>query len=268
MEYSVKVLLLLAVAFENASSKQPNIVVFLTDDLDSELGGMTPLIKTKSWIADEGATFTNSFVVVPICCPSRSSILTGLYQHNTQVVNNSISGNCYGEMWVNQSEKSTFATMVHDKADYTTFYAGKYLNRYGTNGDLRPPPGWDWWNGLVGNSRYYNYKLSVNGTEERHGDVYEEDYLTDVIGRKAMEFFDHYEKSGRSDPFLMVLATPSPHAPFTPAPQYANHFQNETAPRTPAFNYVNDVDDQKHWFMRTNPKPMNQELIDTVCKVL
>ena len=33
----------------------------------------------------------------------------------------------------------------------------------------------------VGNSRYYNYTLSVNGKAEKHGDKYEDDYLTNVI---------------------------------------------------------------------------------------
>lgn len=33
----------------------------------------------------------------------------------------------------------------------------------------------------VGNSQYYNYSLSVNGKEEKHGDSYEADYLTDLI---------------------------------------------------------------------------------------
>lgn len=33
----------------------------------------------------------------------------------------------------------------------------------------------------VGNSQYYNYSLSVNGEEEKHGDSYEADYLTDLI---------------------------------------------------------------------------------------
>lgn len=33
----------------------------------------------------------------------------------------------------------------------------------------------------VGNSKYYNYTLSVNGKEENHGDNYEKDYLTDLV---------------------------------------------------------------------------------------
>lgn len=33
----------------------------------------------------------------------------------------------------------------------------------------------------VGNSQYYNYTLSANGKEEKHGDSYETDYLTDLI---------------------------------------------------------------------------------------
>lgn len=37
-------------------------------------------------------------------------------------------------------------------------------------------------------------------------------------------------------PFLMFLAPPAPHAPYTSAPKYAEHFPNESVPRTPNFN--------------------------------
>ena len=118
--------------------------------------------------------------------------------------------------------------------------------------------------------RYYDYILSINGKAERHGFDYEEDYLTDVIGRKAENFLDIYERlrdeneTGEINPFLMVLATPAPHDPFTPAPQYKDAFPDEIAPRTPAFNYVEDIFEQKHWFMRTPPTPLREELLAKV----
>ena len=124
--------------------QQPNIVLFLTDDQDSELGGMEPLTKARSWIASNGATFENSFVSTPVCCPSRSSILTGLYQPHTKVVNNTVDGNCWGSQWRATAEKRNFAAVLKETSNYTTFYAGKYLNRYGHGNDLVVPPGWDW----------------------------------------------------------------------------------------------------------------------------
>jgi N-acetylglucosamine-6-sulfatase len=52
------------------------------------------------------------------------------------------------------------------------------------------PKGWDWWAGLVGNSRYYNYTLSINGKPKDYGSDYDRDYLTDEIGRRANSFLD------------------------------------------------------------------------------
>ena len=55
---------------------KPNIVLFLTDDQDSVLFGMEPMAKTKAWF-ENGQSFSNAFVSTPVCCPSRSSLLTG-----------------------------------------------------------------------------------------------------------------------------------------------------------------------------------------------
>ena len=131
---------------------KPNIVLFLTDDQDLVLGGLEPMTKTKKWF-ENGQNFDNAFVSTPICCPSRSSMLTGRYQHNTHVFNNSASGNCYGEEWTSENgleAKSTYAAIIKSNTNYETFYAGKYLNNYKTK---NIPKGWDNWYGLIGNSR-------------------------------------------------------------------------------------------------------------------
>ena len=90
--------------------------------------------------------------------------------------------------------------------------------------------------------------------------------MTDVIGRKAEAWLNAYETESKGDmnPFLMVLSTPAPHGPFTPAPQYENEFSDLKAPRTPAFNYIDNGNVRKHWVMRQQPLPLTQDLIDEV----
>ena len=73
-------------------------------------------------------SFYFQFVSSPLCCPSRSSILTGKYVHNYGAINNSLSGNCSSPSWQRHSEIHTFAPYLK-KQGYNTFFAGKYLNR-------------------------------------------------------------------------------------------------------------------------------------------
>lgn len=263
------VLLTLALGLARSSQPRPNIVLVLTDDQDIELGGTEPLVATRRLVREVGAEFTNAFVTTPICCPSRASILTGRYLHNTAVRNNTVAGGCSSKAWREGLEQQTFAAQLK-AAGYSTMYAGKYLNQYGRGaggGVGHVPKGWDWWHGLVGNSRYYNYTLSVNGKVEKHGDNYTKDYLTDVIRRKAVHFLDNMSRSADPKPFLMVLAPPACHAPFTPAPQYRGRFQDQAAPRTPAYNRDQASDPPKHWLLQTEPRQMSNEtaaLVDEV----
>ena len=264
-------LLLLAASAADSALKRPNILFIHADDLDSELGGMLPMAKTKRWLAAEGATFRNAFVTVPVCCPNRASTLTGRLQHNTHVVNNTVSGNCAGTAWRRGPEKRTYAAILQRDAGYVTFHAGKYLNQYGfgrAGGIRHVPPGWDVWLGLMGNSKFYNYSLSVDGVRKRYGDSYADgDYLTEVIGEKALDFLDSYTAKPDRPPFLMVLEVPAPHWPFTPAPQYANAFANLTAPRTPAFNHIEPASSAKHWFVSSQPRPLGAAAMGLVDEV-
>lgn len=98
-------------------------------------------------------------------------------------MNNSVEGNCASKKWQQGPEKQTMNTFLKTLG-YGTLFAGKYLNQYGidkTGGPQHVPPGWDEWYGLVGNSKYYDYTLSVNGKAEVHGSDYKKDYLTDAI---------------------------------------------------------------------------------------
>ncbi|TKS85036.1 Calcium/calmodulin-dependent protein kinase type II subunit beta [Collichthys lucidus] len=117
-------------------SKPSNIILILADDQDVQLGGMTPMKKTRTMIGEAGATFVNAFTVTPLCCPSRSSILTGQYPHNHEVRNNSLSGNCSSPLWQKGPESEAFPTFLF-KQKYQTFFAGKYLNQIASHQAFR-----------------------------------------------------------------------------------------------------------------------------------
>uniref|UniRef100_A0A8C3AGP6 N-acetylglucosamine-6-sulfatase n=1 Tax=Cyclopterus lumpus TaxID=8103 RepID=A0A8C3AGP6_CYCLU len=237
-----------------------NIILILADDQDVHLGGMIPMKKTKALIGDAGATFVNAFTVTPLCCPSRSSVLTGRYPHNHEVRNNSLSGNCSSAAWQQGPEASAFPVFL-GKQKYQTFFAGKYLNQYGKKDVGHVPPGWDQWHALVRRVQilrmlYYNYTLSVNGKEEKHGDVYEADYLTDLITNRSLHFLD--DRSPQH-PFFLMLAPPAPHSPWTAAPQYEKQFADVKAPRDGSFDKAGK---DKHWLLRQPVNPMPESSLN------
>lgn len=247
------------------------------------LGGLTPMKNLRSLVGDEGTTFTNAFVHTPICCPSRSSYLSGRYLHNGGAINNSVAGNCYGSDWQSDAEADSFA--VHAKqAGYTTSYTGKYLNAYSLKGSpgcptikapgcLRVPPGWDYWAGLRGNSRYYNETVIVSddgGKTARaieHGDDFEKDYYPDVVANRTLQVLDEILSEPAADrkPFLVVNAWPTPHGPFTPPPWADHIYDGYQAPRTPNWNASEEVMQQKQWLMRQQA-PIDDQIAQNIDK--
>jgi N-acetylglucosamine-6-sulfatase len=255
---------------DKTTTKKPtNILLLLTDDQDVMLGTFDYMPHVKELLQGHGMTFVNAFVHTPVCCPSRSSILTGRYLHHGHLAhNNSIAGNCYGAAWRNHTEPHhTFA--VHaQKAGYTTAFMGKYLNQYHfneSNGDTTVPPGWDYWLGLEYNSRYYNYTLveQYPGLDkpvlERHRDVYPDDYLPLVMRNYTAQLLGDNNTANATtrsklpplkEPWLLMVSWPTPHGPFTPEPWAKDSRSDLQAPRTPNYNTTNQYQLQKHWLIR------------------
>jgi len=228
--------MMVSTALFAAAARQPHLVVILTDDQDLKLGSMQAMPKLQKLVVDKGVTFEQAFIATPICCPSRSSYISGRFQHNHRCLQNKVSDGCNSAEWRNTTEKDSVAPHVQAQG-YTTFYAGKYLNAYGqpqAGGLAHVPPGWDSWLGLQGNSRYYNYSVSRNGTQEKHGDDYGADYFTDLVKNETLRFLRDNLGSGK--PLFSWSSPPACHGPNDPAPQYAGRFANESAPRTPNFN--------------------------------
>jgi N-acetylglucosamine-6-sulfatase len=220
----------------SARNTRPNIVFVLTDDLSWNLVRYMPHVVQMQ---RQGATFGNYFVTDSLCCPSRASILTGRFPHDTRVYDNSPPEGGYRVFHERGEEAQTFAVALQ-RAGYRTALMGKYLNGYTPGAQEAPgrsyvPPGWSEWHVAGNGYPEYGYRMNNNGRVRAYG-YKRRDYLTDVLARKGLSFIDR--SVARRQPFLLELATFAPHAPYTPAPGDAGSFPGLHAPRTPAFNTV------------------------------
>jgi N-acetylglucosamine-6-sulfatase len=225
----------------SSGTKRPNIVFILTDDLAWNLVQYMPHVDKMQ---KEGVTFANYFVTDSLCCPSRSSIFTGRFPHDTGIFRNTGDDGGFPAFHNRHHEQSTFATALQ-AVGYRTAMLGKYLNGYLP---ARHPPelGWNVWavagNGYPG----FNYNLNEDGKVVHYGNQPME-YMTDVLSGIGVDFI----KQSAAAPFVIEIATFAPHAPYTPAPRDANAFPGLRAPRTPAFNATPDAN-APPW-LRTHP---------------
>ncbi len=217
---------------------RPNIVFVLNDDLSPNL--VTPrFMPNLTALERQGATFTNYFVSDSLCCPSRASIFTGRFPHDTGVYVN--AGPNGGDKAFNAhgNENSTSATDLH-AAGYQTAMMGKYLNRYHMS--TPTPPGWTEWDVADWGYPEFNYNLKENDKVVHYGGPNEkgkDNYLTDVLSGLAVSFVSGMASNHPSQPFFLEVATFVPHSPYTPAPKYADLYRHLKYPKTPAYGVAN-----------------------------
>jgi N-acetylglucosamine-6-sulfatase len=230
-------------ASESARNR-PNIVFVLTDDLSTNLVQFMPHVKAME---KHGLTFQNYFVSDSLCCPSRASIFTGNFPHNTHVFSNGPPDGGFSTFQRRGEENRTFAVTL-DRAGYFTGMMGKYLNGYLQTGRASGPQfhfarafathvplGWNVWEVAGWGYGQYNYLMNQGGSVYHFG-AQPRDYLTDVLARKGVDFV--HTAASRHQPFFLELATFAPHAPYVPAPRDVHDFLGLKAPRPPSFDVL------------------------------
>lgn len=222
---------------------RPNVIVVMTDDQTTS--EMAALPRTRRLIADAGVSFGNFYVTDPLCCPSRTTFLTGQYAHNHGVVSN-LGPRSYPAL----RQGHTLGPWLQ-RAGYRTALEGKFLNSYGLDGSARHvPPGWDDWHGALDPEidAYYDYSMNENGKLRRYGTA-PSDYKTSVIGRDAVR--EVRRGAGSSKPLFMLVAFTAPHAPSLPAPGDSGAFSGAEPPRDPSYDEADVAD--KPPFLRDLP---------------
>jgi arylsulfatase A-like enzyme len=141
----------------------------------------------NSELIDKGISFENSFISHPVCCPSRTTILTGLYDHNHDVRSNNPPDGGFQKFVSEGLEKNTIASLLQ-QSGYKTGLFGKYLNGYpGNEGSSYVPFGWDEWYGKLDGQKLYNYRINENGEAVSYGND-TNDFFTDVLSEQVTDF--------------------------------------------------------------------------------
>ncbi len=207
--------------------KQRNLLFIFTDQQRRDTLGCyagTPAgVQTPhlDQLAAEGAVFERAYCAQPVCTPSRSSLLTGLYPHATGCTSNNMAL---------PAGMRTLAEMV--SPDYARAYMGKWHLGYETS----PQHGFETWlsteDNYVANknnatataeaSDYTRYLLEKGYApdEERAGvalfsrrqtaHLPEADFRTTYLGRQAARFI----RDMGDQPFVLYVAFQEPHPPY------------------------------------------------------
>lgn len=197
-------------------AKRPNIVLIMADDMGfSDIGSYGGEIDTPNidGLAENGLRFTQ-FYNTARCCPTRASLLTGLYPHQAGI------GHMMGDYGYEGyrgrlNDKCVTIAEVLKTAGYKTLMSGKW-HVGGKKGQWPVDRGFEDSFALTGGaSDYWKPGFIARNdkkwkTDEEYKD--KEFYMTDAFTDYAVKFIDEY--GSKKQPFFLYLAYTAPHFPL------------------------------------------------------
>ncbi|MEO5997127.1 MAG: arylsulfatase [Chitinophagaceae bacterium] len=206
-----------------AQKAKPNIIIILADDMGySDIGCFGSEIQTPNLDAmAKGGLRMTQFYNASRCCPTRASLLTGLYQHQAGVgdmVNTRTQPAYQGYL---NHHCVTIAEALRD-GGYNTLMAGKW--HVGTTPDKWPRKrGFNRYFGLIdGASSYFSTKpyrpnqkltIALDDNEFTTGPGF---YATNAYTDYSIKFIDDNKTTNK--PFFLYLAFTAPHWPLHALP--------------------------------------------------
>lgn len=221
------------------SPSRPNVILILADDMGfSDIGCFGSEIRTPNLdrLAGQGVRFSQAYNTAR-CCPSRASLLTGLYSHQAGIglmVANHGFPSYQGYL---RTDCVTIAEALRD-AGYSTWMTGKW--HVGGNqapndpstwhpGTLEQPTpmdrGFDSFFGTLGGAgSYYRPPLLMEQRQfiDRPDDGF---YYTDAIGDHACDLIRRSAASAK--PFFGYVAFTAPHWPLHALPEDIERYRDQ-----------------------------------------
>lgn len=227
----------------------PNILFLMTDQQRWDAMGCSgDWVQTPNLdrIASEGVQFTNCVTTSPVCIPTRLSLATGLYPHNTGVWNN------MGHTLL--AETPTWMQAMRAAGYRTSLFGKTHLHPH--SGDLRDREGLMNAYGLddvneIGGPRAsartlshmtamweekgaweayradYRERFSTKPHLVRPSTLAFEDYADVYVGQQAKRYLQNYD---RQEPWCCWVSFGGPHEPWDTPEPYASMYDPETMP--------------------------------------
>ncbi len=210
--------------------KQPNIILILNDDMGySDLGCYGGEIHTPNLdsLAEGGLKYTQ-FYNTARCCPSRASLLTGLYPHQTGVGHMMEDDGIDGYLGDLNANTVTIAEVLK-LGGYATYMSGKWHVTRHVDGPKHNWPaqrGFDDYYGIITGAANYYQPRTLTRNNQRIEPEGEDYFLTDAISEEAARQIREHASSKKDSPFFQYVAYTAPHWPLHAHAQDLARYKN------------------------------------------
>jgi len=208
---------------DRGNKKKPNLLFIWTDeqraDTMAAYGNNKIHAPNLNKLAGQSVVFENAYVTQPVCTPNRSTVMTGLWPHQSGCVKNNIPL---------PSNIPCLPELLGDN-DYRTAYMGKWH----LGDEIFAQHGFEEWVSIEdGYRRYYSEGRDRNKRSDYHRYLVEHGYKPDsgdnafsrsfaarrplehckpkFLEKKACDFLRRHRK----EPFVLYINFLEPHMPF------------------------------------------------------
>src|SRR6266404_2634207 len=189
--------------------RRPNLIVFLTDQqrADTIVGEASRTVHAPNLrkLASESVNFERAYVTHPLCVPSRASLLTGMWPHQTRCTKNGVSLD---------PRFRTFAELIGDDS-----YHPAYMGKWQLGDEAKRQRGFRDWISTEGVSDYSRFLDSKGYTPDKPSGSFSERLISQLpldiskprfLEEHACEFIEKH----RFDPFVLFVSFVEPRSPY------------------------------------------------------
>ncbi len=226
---ALSTLIVLLATAAHAAAPRPNIVIIMADDMGySDVGCYGSEIATPNIdaLAAGGVRFSQ-FYNTARCCPTRASLLTGVYPHQAGMGHMTGTIRDFPGYRGDLSHDTPTIAEVLKPAGYSTYMTGKW-HLTSNDGPKKPNDNWPrqrgfdrYYGTIKGGGNYFDPAMLTRDNKPitpASDDQYEPEhfYYTDAIGDNASRFVREHDKP---EPFFLYVAFTSPHWPLHAPPE-------------------------------------------------